>query len=148
MQNVPQRAKEFIMYKQIIVSLLALVLVATVPASAGGKDWAVKGDFAESCSCLPACPCHFGSSPTLGHCDGAALLEITEGNYGDVRLDGITVVTIERVGEWMKYYVSENATDEQVKTVEPLMGALLGFPTDMKLLSIEKAPVSVEQQQQ
>jgi hypothetical protein len=132
------------MYKQISISLLALGLLAIVPASAGAADWAVKGDYVESCSCAPACPCHFGSSPTLGHCEGGGLLEIKEGHYGDVRLDGISVVNIVRIGEWVKYYVSDNATDEQVKAVEPLMGAVFGYLRDMKPLSIEKAPVSVE----
>lgn len=132
------------MKKQIIISVLALGIMIAMAVSAGAQDWAIKGDYTESCSCSPACPCLFGSAPTHGYCDGIGLLEIKEGHYGGVHLNGISVVFSGRVGEWAKYYVSENATDEQVKTVEPLMTALFQFPADMKVLSTEKVPVSVE----
>ena len=49
------------------------------------------------------------------------MVEIKEGHYGDVRLDGISVVTTFRFGEWVKLYVSENATDEQAKAAAQLM---------------------------
>lgn len=46
----------------------------------------------------------------------------------------------------MKYYVSENATDEQVKAAQQLIQAVFaeGLPPDVKVLSSEKVPVSVE----
>lgn len=132
------------MQKSIIVLALALGLLAGMSASAWAQQWAIKADMAESCSCNPACPCLFGSAPTLGHCDANGLLEIKEGHYGDVILDGISVVYTGRLGGWMKYYVSEDATDEQVKAVEPFMMKLYGLPADTKVLSSEKVPVSVE----
>ena len=129
---------------QIIILILAVGIMAAMAVSVSAQDWAIKGDYTESCSCNPTCPCHFGSPPTLGHCEGTGLLEIKEGHYGDVRLDGKSVVSALRVGEWVKYYVSEDATDEQVKAVGPLMAALFGYPAEMKVLSTEKVPVSIE----
>ncbi len=132
------------MQKQIIIGVLTLGLMTVMTESAVSQQWAIKADFAESCSCNPACPCLFGSSPTLGHCDSNGLIEIKEGNYGDVRLDGLSVVYSARLGEWINYYVSEGATDEQVKAAALLIAALFDFPADMKVLKTKKVTVSVE----
>ncbi len=132
------------MKKEITILMLAFAVIAIMAGSAVSQDWAIKGNHTESCCCDVACPCVFGSPPTMGHCEGNSLLEIKEGHYEDISLDGISVVFTGRVGEWVKYYVSEDATDEQVKAVEPLMAKLFEYHADMKVLSIEKAPVQVE----
>jgi hypothetical protein len=129
------------MKKQIIIGVMALTLMAAMSASAGSEEWAIKADFTDSCSCKPACPCVFGSPPTLGHCDDAGLVEIKQGHYGDVRLDGISLVFTSRMGEWVKFSVSRDATDEQVKAAVKLMAAI-GFGG--KVLSAEKVPISIE----
>ncbi len=131
------------MRKQIIILMLVVGIMAAMAVSVSAQDWAIKGDYTESCSCNPACPCVFGSPATLGHCDASGLLEIKEGHYGDVNLDGISVFQTGRLGAWMKYYLSEDATDEQVNAVEPLMAALFPFG-DMEILAIEKTPISIE----
>lgn len=138
------KQRRFVMQKRIIIWILALGLLTTMAVSARGQQWAIKGDRVVSCSCNSACPCMFGSSPTLGHCDGVELVEIKEGHYGNVRLDGISVVITLRLREWVKYYVNENATDEQVKVVGSLVAALMPGFAKMKVLSTEKAPISIE----
>lgn len=132
------------MKKQIIIGVLILGFITAMTASVKAQQWSIKGDYAESCNCNAPCPCHFGSPSSHGVCEGSGLLEIKEGFYGDVNLDGISVVTTLHVGEWIKYYVSENATDEQVKTIGPLIQALIGYPAEWKVLSIDKVPISVE----
>ncbi len=131
------------MRRQTVTWALALGLMASMVSSSAAQEWAIKADHTESCSCSPACPCLFGSSPTLGHCEANALLEIKRGHYDNVRLDGLSVVTTLRVGEWVKYYVSEAASDEQVAAVVPLLKAIFPLP-DMEVLAIEKVPVSIE----
>jgi len=71
------------------------------------------------------------------------LVEIKEGHYGDTRLDGIAVAVTFRMGEWERYYVSDQATDAQVAAAGKLMEAFYKSPTS-KVLSIEKAPVSIK----
>lgn len=132
------------MPKRIIIWLLALVLVPAMLAFAGDPQWAVKGDYTESCSCNPACPCLFGSMPTHPYCKGNALLEIKEGSYGDVSLDGVSAVFTFSFGKWVKYYVGEEASDEQAEAVEKLATAVFQFPATMMVLSTEKVPVSIE----
>ena len=132
------------MKNQITIYMLILGLIAAMVPFATAQQWAIRADYAESCSCKLTCPCHFASSPTLGHCEVNGLLEIRDGHYGDVSLNAISVVFAARPGEWAKYYISEDATDEQVKAVEPLMAELFKFFADTKVLSTEKVPVSVE----
>ncbi len=132
------------MQRQIMAWGVVLGLVAVMASSAGAQEWAIKADFTNSCSCNVVCPCLFDSSPTLGHCDDNSLLEIKSGHYDGVRLDGISVVTTGRVGKWIKYYVSDDANDEQVEAAVQLMKTVLVFPESMEVLAVEKVPVSVE----
>jgi DNA-binding GntR family transcriptional regulator len=56
------------------------------------------------------------------------------------------VVTVLRLGKWVEFYVSENATEDQVKAAQQLMETVFAadFPPGTEVLSTEKAPVSVE----
>lgn len=134
------------MRKQILFGLMVLTFLIAAVTSVWAEEWAIKADYAESCSCKPTCPCYFGSPATMGHCDGIMLTEIKEGHYGAVRLDGISVVTVLRLGKWVEFYVSENATEDQVKAAQQLMETVFAadFPPGTEVLSTEKAPVSVE----
>lgn len=132
------------MKRQATIYILALALVAAMTSSAGAQDWSVKGNYAGSCSCNPSCPCLFGSAPTHHHCESNSLVEIKKGHYGDVRLDGISVVITGRGGEWVKYFVSENASDKQLRAVKAIMPALFELSGDTEILALEKAPVSIE----
>lgn len=134
------------MWKQLISFVFSLVLVAAFPlyTVGAGSEWSVKANYAESCSCSPSCPCVFGSKPTLGHCDGTSMVEIEKGHYGDVSLDGITIISAFGTGKWVKYYVSENATDQQVNAVEKLMPSVFGYHKKAKVLAVGKAPLAVE----
>src|SRR5262249_41840285 len=55
-------------------------------------QWFWKGKWLEYCSCDWGCPCESNAPPSRGHCDGVVALHIDEGHYGDVKLDGITIV--------------------------------------------------------
>ncbi len=131
------------MKRQILIVMMVLVLMATLVTSGWAEEWAIKADATESCCCNPACPCVFGSPPTLGHCDTVGLVEIKGGHYGEVRLDGISVVYTGRMGKWVKYSVSENASDRQVKAAAKLVEVFYGIP-GMEILSVEKVPISIE----
>ena len=66
-----------------------------------GAEWSIKADYTDSCCCQPSCPCLFGSAPTLDHCEGITLVEIKNGHYRDVRLDGIHPVVLQRVSLYL-----------------------------------------------
>ena len=109
----------------------------------GGKEWAIKADVAAACSCSVPCPCGEGPA-TRGYCEHNALIEIKEGHYKGVSLDGLSFVFSQRGGDWVKYYVSDKATDDQLAAVQKLMPATFGPMAKSKVLSAEKVPISVE----
>ncbi len=53
----------------------------------------MKADELVACNCAYGCPCQFNALPTHGNCQALASFEITEGHYGDTRLDGLRTVT-------------------------------------------------------
>ena len=51
--------------------------------------WEIRAVELTNCNCAYGCPCQFSAYPTHGHCDAVVCNEITEGHYGDVKLDGV-----------------------------------------------------------
>ena len=119
------------------------ILAVAAPTKVEEPAWAIKAQLVESCSCDPACPCMFGSSMTNETCEGSRLYEIQEGHLGGVDVAGVNVVVTFSVGKWVKYYVADGATDEQMKVVEPLISRVSPV-FDVEVLSIERTRVSVE----
>ena len=136
------------MENRITILMIVFCTIGIMATSAAAQDWAIKADYTESCSCNPACPCLFGSPSTHGYCEGNNLIEIKEGHYGDVDLDGISVVTAFSLGKWLKIYINENTTDEQAKALLELLKLDQTFGRiysgKSEILSQEKAPISIE----
>src|SRR5438105_10158259 len=51
--------------------------------------WEIKAKEFANCNCSYGCPCQFNALPTHGFCEAAVALEIEEGRYGEVKLDGL-----------------------------------------------------------
>ncbi len=128
----------------IVVGLNTGCAKRTAKEGGGGKEWAVKADVAAACNCSVPCPCGTGSPPTRGYCEHNMLMDIKEGHYDGVNLDGLSFVLSQRGGDWVKYYVSDKATDDQLAAVQKLMPATFGAMSKSKILSAEKVPISVE----
>ena len=56
--------------------------------------WTVKATEFVNCNCAYGCPCQFNALPTHGLCEAIGAYDIVEGHHGDVRLDGLKVLTI------------------------------------------------------
>jgi hypothetical protein len=54
-------------------------------------DWMIKGPKVTACNCAYGCPCEFSAPPTHGDCEGLEAMEIEDGHFGDVRLDGLII---------------------------------------------------------
>lgn len=52
-------------------------------------DWSIEGPFMVTCSCDWGCPCQFNSRPTNDRCHAVSAMEIRQGHFGGVRLDGL-----------------------------------------------------------
>jgi hypothetical protein len=89
-------------------------------ASDGQTTWRLTGNHAGSCNCDWACPCQFNANPTHGNCEAVLVWEVTEGNFGDVSLDGVRFGfavhwpgALHEGNGVARYVVDERATDEQ-----------------------------------
>jgi hypothetical protein len=51
--------------------------------------WEIKAREFANCNCAYGCPCQFNGLPTNGYCEASVAMEIDEGHYGDVKLDGL-----------------------------------------------------------
>jgi len=53
--------------------------------------WRMKGQYIKNCNCIATCPCDtIGFPYPEKGCEGMAGMHIVEGNFGDVKLDGLT----------------------------------------------------------
>jgi len=100
------------------------------------EKWSIKGDWISSCNCEPGCACLFFSDPTKGHCDAVDTIHITKGNYGNLKLDGLSIALLARApgnfwkGNWTAaLYIDEKADSRQREALTTIMSGKAGGPT-------------------
>lgn len=131
----------------VVLSLALVVGCGTAPWADEGRSksaWSIEADYTDACSCAPSCPCLFGSPATLGYCEGASLVEIERGHYGDVRLDGVKVLAVYRGGKWIKFYVGDEANEAQTEAAVKLLPAFEKFFAIDNVLEVANVPLSVK----
>ncbi len=116
-------------------------------------DWMIKVKKLSTCSCDYGCPCEFNAPPTRVPCEGVEAMEIDEGYFGDVRLDGLRVAGTFRwpgpVHEGKGTYqvvVDERASEEQIEALFKIMGGEEQEPTTMfniygSTIDVEPEPI-------
>jgi hypothetical protein len=57
-------------------------------------EWVIKGSEFANCNCSYGCPCQFNALPTHGNCRGVFGIQIDEGHFAEVRLDGLRAVLL------------------------------------------------------
>ena len=123
------------------------------------QTWRLKGDWFDVCRCRVPCGCTFAQAPDEGQCDGILAWHITEGNYGDVQLDDLSVVAVGTfegniwAGEAkpkMGFFIDERADDAQREAIRIIFGGDAGgWPGGFaqlidEVLGIEYAPIEFE----
>ncbi len=99
-------------------------------------DWMIRTKQLGTCSCDYGCPCEFNAPPTRLPCEGVMAMEITEGYFGDLRLDGLRVAGVYRwpgamhegKGTWWSIF-DKTATPEQVEAMFTIFGGQEQEPT-------------------
>jgi hypothetical protein len=97
--------------------------------------WRIEGHVIVSCNCDYGCPCNFNALPTKGKCEGGWTWHLTEGNFGEVSLDGLhfslevnwPAAIHEGNGEAL-FLVDERASAQQRPAIETLVGGTAGGP--------------------
>lgn len=87
-------------------------------------DWYLKSDYVETCNCDYGCPCNFNGFPTYGFCRAIILYHIQSGNYGNIKLDGLDVITavswpkaIHEGNGSIQLFVTKKATQDQREAI-------------------------------
>jgi hypothetical protein len=132
-------------------------------ANAGSiPEWHVRGDWFDVCRCDIPCPCEFAQPPTDGWCQGVLAYHIREGHYGDVRLDGLSIIALgtfegnlwsrEARGLKLGFFIDERTDERQREAIMTIvsgqaggvpaqLGAIWGQP---EVLGLEPAPIRFE----
>jgi hypothetical protein len=119
---------------RLVAPCLVLLAACSAPgdrtnsvASAGDVDLA--GSRIIACCCPTPCPCRLNKKPSNCHgCDHSDAIHIERGRIGDVRMDGVTYVTVgrgfaqDKAKNWVYVYVDEDASDEQVAALQGWLG--------------------------
>lgn len=74
-----------------------MIIMKSKANSKARATWQLKGLYLDSCNCDWGCPCQFNANPTHGNCEGLSAVHITQGTYGDVKLDSLNFIWI---GSW------------------------------------------------
>jgi hypothetical protein len=122
-------------------------------------QWRLAGDWFDICSCDIPCPCEFAQAPTNNACQGVLAWHVREGHFGDVKLDGFTLVALAAfegniwTGEGkarMGLYVDESADERQREALLAIFGGHVGgWPADFapfigEMRGVEFVPISFE----
>ena len=76
-------------------------------------SWRMHGEYMKNCNCIPMCPCDTIGFPHPGKsCEGMAGMHIIQGNYGDLKLDGLN---------WAVTYHWPGALHEGNGTAQPFV---------------------------
>ncbi len=122
-------------------------------------EWRLAGDWFDICSCNIPCPCEFAQAPTNNACAGVLAWRVREGHYGDVRLDGFSLVAL---GEFegniwtgeakpkMGFFIDERADEQQRAALQTIFGGQAGgWPAGFAALiadmrGFEFVPITIE----
>ncbi len=91
---------------------------AAVPLRAE-VEWAVEGQWVETCNCAIPCPCWQATPtmPTHSDCGDMLFFHVTKGHYGATRLDGVNVVQMAVSGSGKTMDQSSQDQDFKVNTL-------------------------------
>jgi hypothetical protein len=95
--------------------------------------WEISGLYFEACNCDSVCPCYSAEAPTYGFCEGPCAWHIQRGKYGDVSLDGLNVILIQRTEGHMRnnpwkcwFYLDDRASEDQFEALKRIFASFEG----------------------
>ncbi len=91
-------------------------------------DWEFKAREFVNCNCDYGCPCQFSALPTHGHCEAVVGYDVTEGHFGETRLDGLRAVfmaawpgAVHQGNGKMQLIIDRRADEAQREAVRKIM---------------------------
>ena len=119
------------------------------------KKWTLKGNFYECCRMEGHCPIWFGRDLWDEPCVNFATYEIEEGQIQDVDMKGITIIYHQNnIGPKFSdlsipkregaIYISDNASDEQRKILEPFSTTHIRADNWKKCLGVKFVKIDIK----
>jgi class 3 adenylate cyclase len=123
------------------------------------SSWKVAGLYIEACNCESVCPCYSGHMPTYGFCEGNSAWHITQGQYGDIPLEGLNVIMALRCDGHMRstkwkcwFYIDDRATSEQFNALKQIfteanrghLGKIFGPLWEVQKVELAKIDFKIE----
>ncbi|MFF7792994.1 DUF1326 domain-containing protein [Streptomyces sp. NPDC007991] len=133
----------------------------TEQPTTGSPPWHLAGDWFDVCKCAIPCPCTFAQAPTYGDCEGVLAWHIRDGNFGDVRLDGLNVLMLgsfvgnvwarEHTDAYAAVFFDERADEQQRAALQAIFGGEAGgWPAEFgamlgpEMRGMDFAPIRIE----
>ena len=128
-------------------------------AASDVPQWRAVGDWFDVCRCDLPCPCEFAQAPTDNYCEAVLAYHVREGNYGDVRLDGLSLIAVGAfegnlwAGEAeisLGLFIDERADEHQREALQMIFGGQAGgFQAQLaeligELRGVEFVPIEFE----
>lgn len=124
------------------------------------EKWSIAGEYFESCNCDLICACLIQADTPRDRCDAALAFHVTNGSYGQTKLDDLNAVLVVsfpgpgkmRNGNWTAaVYVDEKGTQEQQDALGNIFaGKAGGTPGAIftglvsKFLGVKATPISFQ----
>jgi hypothetical protein len=93
----------------------------------------MAGMYFKSCNCDPGCPCDFMSEPTHHECEGVLGMEVENGTFDGVSLDGVKFAVayhwpgpLHEGHGTVKPYFDESTSDEQMNALGQILTGQAG----------------------
>ena len=116
--------------KSILTQIAAVGLIQSAARAAEEPAWSIEGKMISADSCGPDCHCIIGGPPDGGLCKFLALCQADNGQYGEVKLDGVKFglageFALKVVGQPIKhtfvaYYIDSGASADQKEALRKL----------------------------
>jgi len=89
------------LYASFTAGSLIVALAFGIIASSQQTEpsWYIKAHIDEACSCPLFCPCYFNPTPAGPFCNFNNVFTVEQGNWGNVRLDGMEVWVSGNLGD-------------------------------------------------
>ena len=122
--------------------------------------WNISGQYVETCNCDFVCPCILGQMavrPSNGSCTFAMAMQVEDGRFGDVPLNGLAFIVLGMTpeemgkGNWsVGLVIDERATPAQRDAITTIASGAAGGPMAPlsgligTFLGAEQAPIRIE----
>lgn len=136
-----------------LFTLLGSGAMTSVWAQQAETPWHLTGDLSEACTCAVPCPCNFAANPTHPYCYALFSLDIKEGHYGSVSLNGLHLAGAGG-SKGLVLYADDTATPEQLAALKAIGKAAYAkmltanhiksakdAPPDMRLVAFKTAHI-------